>query len=66
MEKGKVVTLAERDFGFIRRVGIKENLFFHADALIGITFAELRAGDSLNFTVTESRKGPYATQVTRI
>lgn len=65
MNTGKIVSLADREFGFIKRVGLKDNLFFHADGLIGVTFAELKEGDTLTFTVTESLKGPYATQIQR-
>ncbi|MBP6859939.1 MAG: cold shock domain-containing protein [Candidatus Pacebacteria bacterium] len=65
MEIGKVVELGERNSGFIKRSGVKDTLFFHADALIGMAFKDLKAGDVLNFRVTESRKGPYATEIRR-
>lgn len=66
MDTGKIVSLAERDFGFIACPGKKEHLYFHADALNGITFKELVIGDTLSFEVTESLKGPYATQVSKV
>lgn len=64
-QKGTINELTERSSGFIKRTGVKEHLFFHADALKGVDFKELHTGDKVTFTVTESRKGPYATEVSR-
>mgnify|MGYP001612827850 CR=1 FL=1 len=63
MHKGTITELTERASGFIKRVGIKECLFFHADALVGVDFKELRIGRKVLFKIVESKKGPYATQV---
>lgn len=65
MEKGKIIQLLERQFGYIKRSGIKEHLFFHADDLRGMRFAELHEGDGVQFSITESLKGPYATNISR-
>ncbi len=65
METGKIVQLLERDSGFIQRTGVKEHLFFHADGLSNLRFGDLHIGDRVRFMVTESRKGPYATNVSR-
>lgn len=65
METGRIVQLLEREFGFIKRAGIKEYLFFHSDDLSGVDFKQLHEGDLMQFSITESLKGPYATQVTR-
>lgn len=65
METGRIVQLLERNFGFIKRSGVKEYLFFHSDDLTGVAFAQLEEGDSVQFSVTESLKGPYATRVAR-
>jgi CspA family cold shock protein len=60
---GKIMELNERNGGLIKEVGIKEDLFFHADALEGITFAELKKGDKVTYQITQSKKGPYALNV---
>lgn len=65
METGMIVELIEREFGFIKRTGVKERLFFHADDLTGVRFRDLHEGDRMQFSITESLKGPYATHITR-
>ena len=65
MKQGKIVELGERKSGLIKLVGEKDTLFFHSDALVGVTFEELKPGDKLSFDVTESKKGPYALNVHR-
>lgn len=66
MTKGIIATLGERNSGFIRIEASGEDLFFHADALANGPFSELRIGDTVQCTRTESRKGPYATRVERM
>ncbi|KND47106.1 MAG: hypothetical protein AB199_01600 [Parcubacteria bacterium C7867-004] len=66
LQKGVIVELVDRNFGYIRRVGIEDQLFFHADALKSLTFKELKKGDKVTFDVTESKKGPYAVNVSRV
>ena len=63
--KGTIKTLTERGFGFIAREGEAKDLFFHSKELVGVTFDELKVGDSVSFTVVETEKGPAATQVSR-
>jgi cold shock CspA family protein len=65
LQHGKIVELGERASGLIKMTGIKESLFFHSDSLEGVTFAELKSGDKVTFAITESKKGPYATNVHR-
>ncbi|MGE5541007.1 MAG: cold-shock protein [Bacillota bacterium] len=65
METGKIVQLLDREFGFIKRIGIKDHLFFHADDLTGLKFRDLHEGDRVQFSITESLKGPYATHITK-
>ena len=65
MQNGKIVELGERSSGQIKLVGNKETLFFHSDALSGVSFEELKTGDKVSFEVIESKKGPYATNVHR-
>ena len=63
MQNGKIVQLLEREFGYIKRTGIKDHLFFHADDLTDLRFTDLHEGDRVQFMITESLKGPYATLV---
>lgn len=65
LQHGKIVDLGDRASGHIKLVGNKETLFFHSDALSGMTFDELKTGDKVSFDIIESKKGPYATNVQR-
>jgi CspA family cold shock protein len=62
---GTIKTLTDRGFGFISREGEAKDLFFHSKDLVGITFDELKVGDSLNFEVAEGPKGLNAVNVSR-
>src|SRR5688572_12227812 len=55
---GVIKKLVEaRGFGFISAAGEERDLFFHSNELTGVSFDELRAGDSVAFEVQEvSRK----------
>ena len=63
---GTIKTLTDRGFGFITREGESKDLFFHSKELQGVTFDELKVGDTVSFEVTEGEKGPAATGVTRV
>jgi cold shock protein len=66
MAKGIIKKLAtDRGFGFITPEGEDKDLFFHSTELQGVQFNELREGDAVEFEVSESPKGPNATQVKR-
>ena len=66
MMTGTIKTLVEgKPFGFIAREGEVKDLFFHANDLQGVTFAELKVGDMVSFDVEEGQKGPAAKNVTR-
>jgi CspA family cold shock protein len=41
------------------------DLFFHSKELNGVTFGELKVGDTLTFEVVQGEKGPAATNVSR-
>jgi CspA family cold shock protein len=62
---GTIKTLTERGFGFIAREGETKDLFFHSKDLKGVTFDELKVGDAVTFEVSETAKGPAATEVSR-
>lgn len=62
---GTIKTLKDRGFGFISREGEAKDLFFHSKDLVGVTFEELREGDTLSFEVANGEKGPSAVNVQR-
>ena len=52
---GTIKTIVQgKPFGFISIEGEAQDLFFHESAVEGVTFAELREGDSVTF---EKAKG---------
>jgi CspA family cold shock protein len=63
---GTIKTLTEKGFGFIAREGETKDLFFHSNDLSGVSFDELKVGDTVNFEVVEGQKGPSAKNVTRV
>ena len=63
---GTIKTLTEKGFGFISREGGEKDLFFHSNDLKGVTFNELKVGDTVNFEVVDGEKGPSAKEVERI
>jgi CspA family cold shock protein len=62
---GTIKTLTDKGFGFIAREGEAKDLFFHSKELQGVTFDELKVGDTLSFEVVDAEKGPAAVNVTR-
>lgn len=67
MEQGTIKRLvSDRGFGFISREGSDKDLFFHSKELQGVAFEDLREGDKVQFEVSESPKGPNATNVSKI
>ncbi len=65
MQTGTIARLTDKGFGFIKREGEAKDLFFHANELVGLSFDELREGDTVTFEVADSPKGPNATKVSR-
>lgn len=63
--QGTIKTLTDRGFGFISQEGQAKDLFFHSKDLQGVTFDELKVGDTLTFEVAEGQKGPAAVNVSR-
>ena len=64
--QGTIKKLTDKNFGFISQADSDKDLFFHANELVGISFADLREGDAVSFEITESPKGPAAVKVTKI
>ena len=63
---GTIKTLTDKGFGFIAREGETKDLFFHANDLKGVAYADLKVGDTVNFDVVEGDKGFSAKNVERI
>jgi cold shock protein len=62
--KGTIKTVvSEKNFGFITPEEGDKDIFFHASALQGVEFSQLKAGDAVSFDVEESEKGPRAANV---
>ena len=62
---GTIKKLTDRGFGFITGEGLEKDLFFHSNSLVGVTFNELKDGDTVSFETEESQKGLNATNVQR-
>ncbi len=62
---GTIKTLTDRGFGFIAREGEAKDLFFHSKDLNGVTYDELKVGDTVSFEVVDGPKGPSAKNVQR-
>ncbi|OHA08258.1 MAG: cold-shock protein [Candidatus Sungbacteria bacterium RIFCSPLOWO2_01_FULL_60_25] len=65
MMTGTIKTLTQKGFGFIAREGETKDLFFHSKDLVGVTYDELKVGDTVSFEVVEGEKGPAAKNVQR-
>ena len=62
---GTIKNLTEKGFGFIAREGEAKDLFFHSNDLNGVSYNDLKVGDTVTFDVEEGPKGPAAKNVTR-
>jgi len=60
--QGTIKKLTDKNFGFIAQDG-GNDLFFHANELVDVSFDELREGDSVTFEVSDTPKGKAAVQV---
>lgn len=61
--KGTVVAILPEGYGFIKRIGGDVDYFFDRRALVGVTFEELREGQSVIFQEADGSKGPKARHV---
>ena len=46
---GTIKKLTDKGFGFITGEGLSKDLFFHGNALVGVSFNELHEGDAVSF-----------------
>lgn len=61
MAQGTIKKLTDKGFGFIG--GENGELFFHNSALEGVSFDDLREGQTVEFTEGSGPKGPRAENV---
>ena len=61
---GTIKTKTEKGFGFITVEGQAKEIFFHSSSLVGVSYDELREGDTVSFETEESDRGPRAVNVT--
>lgn len=63
---GVIKKKTDKGFGFITVEGQEKDLFFHSNSLVGVTFDELKEGDSVSFEIEDSPKGKNAVNVKRV
>ena len=64
MPQGTIKKLiTDKGFGFISQIGGRDDLFFHHTALIDTTIDELSEGQTIEYEVVQSDKGPRAENV---
>ncbi|MEK7079959.1 MAG: cold shock domain-containing protein [Patescibacteria group bacterium] len=66
MQQGTIARVTDKGFGFIKVEGMEKDVFFHSKEVVGASFDDLREGDKVSFEISESPKGPNATQVSKI
>ncbi|PLX25915.1 cold-shock protein [Candidatus Parcubacteria bacterium] len=64
--QGTIKKLTDKNFGFITPQEGDKDFFFHANELVDANFDELREGDAVEFEVSDTPKGPAATQVKKV
>lgn len=61
----KIVT--DKPFGFIKIEGQEKEVFFHKDKVVGVSFEDLREGDTVTFEVEENeRNGEMKTSAVNV
>ncbi len=63
---GVIKKKTDKGFGFITVEGQDKDLFFHSNSLVGVSFDEIKEGDSVSFDVEDSPKGKNAVNVQRV
>lgn len=66
MDKGKIVRLMDKGYGFIAVDGRDGDLFFHSNELNDVNFDDLKVGDEVELEIAEGQKGPNAVNVKRV
>jgi len=63
MNKGTIVRIMDKGYGFIKTDDSDKDLFFHSNEVQNTDFNSLKEGDSVEFEITEGEKGPQAVHV---
>jgi len=63
---GTIKKLTDKNFGFIAQEQGGNDLFFHANNLVGTSFISLREGDKVEFEIIDTPKGQAADKVTKL
>lgn len=64
MYTGTIKSLTDKGFGFIEAKEVSEkDIFFHASALQGVEFNELRGGETVSFETEQGDRGLKAINV---
>ena len=63
MTRGFIKKITDKGFGFISRQDDDNDLFWHSNELIDACFDELNVGDQVCFDITDTPKGPAATNI---
>ncbi len=63
---GVIKKKTDKGFGFITVEGQDKDLFFHSNSLVGVSFDEIKEGDSVTFEVEDTAKGKNAVNVQRV
>lgn len=68
MQKGFIVRVMDKGYGFIKAEGMEKDLFFHSNELQNVSFDELKGDgtEEVEFEVADGEKGKQAVKVTRI
>jgi CspA family cold shock protein len=65
MNKGTIVRIMDKGYGFIKTDDSDKDLFFHSNEVQNTDFNSLKEGDPVEFEITEGQKGPQAVSVNR-
>jgi cold shock protein len=63
--KGSIVRKRDEGYGFIKPEDGSKDVFFHASALVDVTFDELSEGEAVTFDMEQGPKGPAAANIKR-
>lgn len=63
---GVIKKKMDKGFGFITIEGQNQDLFFHSNSLVDISFEEINVGDAVSFDVEDSAKGKNAVNVKKV
>ena len=62
---GSIVRKRDNGYGFIKPEDGSKDVFFHASALVDVTFDELSEGEAVTFDMEQGPKGPAAANIKR-